>query len=146
MKDLTGMRFGELTVIGISQKRGKNGDIFWNCKCSCGKEKEIRTYSLTSGSSKSCGCKKRQLVSEKNMTNLLNQKIDKLFVIEKYSWGKGRIEWKCKCDCGNEVIVKSDYLLSKNNYCSCGCSRIKSVGEEKIFRSEEHTSELQSRI
>ena len=133
MKDLTGMHFGELTVIGISQKKGKNGDIFWNCKCSCGKEKEIRTYSLTSGSSKSCGCKRKQLVSEKNMTNLLNQKIDKLLVIEKYSWGKGNIEWKCKCDCGNEIVVKSNYLLSKNNYCSCGCSRTKSVGEEKIF-------------
>lgn len=23
--------------------------------------------------------------------------------------------------------------MSKNNYCSCGCSRTKSVGEEKIF-------------
>ena len=43
IKDLTGMHFGELTVIGISQKRGKNGDVFWNCKCSCGKEKEIRS-------------------------------------------------------------------------------------------------------
>ena len=28
IKDLTGMHFGELTVIGISQKRGKNGDVF----------------------------------------------------------------------------------------------------------------------
>ena len=31
MKDLTGMHFGELTVVGISQKKGKNGDIFWKC-------------------------------------------------------------------------------------------------------------------
>ena len=86
IKDLTGMHFGELTVIGISQKRGKNGDVFWNCKCNCGKEKEIRTYNLTSGLTKSCGCKTKQFVSEKNMVDLLNKKIDKLLVIEKYSW------------------------------------------------------------
>ena len=28
-------------------------------------------------------------------------------------------QWLCKCDCGNTVIVKTDYLGKRTN--SCGC-------------------------
>ena len=33
--------------------------------------------------------------------------------------------WKCKCDCGNEVIVrKSDLVYDYSSTRSCGCLRI----------------------
>ncbi|RNB67351.1 hypothetical protein EDM55_20100 [Brevibacillus centrosporus] len=52
--DLTGQRFGQLTVI---QRAGtRNRMALWRCKCDCGKETLSLSGSLRSGSSKSCGC------------------------------------------------------------------------------------------
>ena len=55
--DLTGQRFGKLTVI---QEAGhKNGrSIAWLCHCDCGNDKIIDGHSLRIGSTKSCGCTK----------------------------------------------------------------------------------------
>lgn len=59
-KDLTGQKFGRLTVIDISRKiqSGKRERYYWKCKCECGNMKEVRTDSLTSGNVTSCGCLK----------------------------------------------------------------------------------------
>lgn len=55
-KDLTGMRFGYLTVIK------KNGRVSnhnkWLCKCDCGNEVSCFQYNLERGTSTSCGCKR----------------------------------------------------------------------------------------
>lgn len=58
--DITGKRFGKLTVIKISRhKNMKDGKrILWLCECDCGNFSEVLTYSLKSGNTKSCGCKK----------------------------------------------------------------------------------------
>jgi hypothetical protein len=32
------------------------GRALWNCRCSCGKEREVRANSLISGRARSCGC------------------------------------------------------------------------------------------
>lgn len=53
--DITGMRFGRITVIdlhGVS----KHGKKIWNCICDCGTQKKILSGSLLSGRTKSCGC------------------------------------------------------------------------------------------
>ena len=52
--DLTGKRFGRLTV--ISRAENKSHDVRWNCICDCGKSTISHSYSLTSGRTKSCGC------------------------------------------------------------------------------------------
>lgn len=56
--NLTGRTFGELTVIKLSNKRGKNNKLLWQCKCSCGNRKYLHAYSLLHGHYKSCGCKR----------------------------------------------------------------------------------------
>ena len=50
-KDLTGMKFGRLSVVGVSRKvrSGKRERYYWNCQCDCGNAKEVRTDCLTSG-------------------------------------------------------------------------------------------------
>lgn len=35
----------------------------------------------------------------------------------------GRIEWVCKCDCGNEIIVRGDNLRSGNTRQCTDCVR-----------------------
>lgn len=52
--DLTGQRFGKLVVLGkANTKRGKNK---WQCRCECGKVKNIEEFLLEYGLQKSCGC------------------------------------------------------------------------------------------
>lgn len=53
--DLTGQRFGRLTVI---ERAGSDnfGEATWICKCDCGVKKEIRGKDLRSGHTRSCGC------------------------------------------------------------------------------------------
>lgn len=57
-KDLTGIRFGRLTVLKLShqEKSGRRYRYYWLCKCDCGNTYITRTDSLTCGNAKSCGC------------------------------------------------------------------------------------------
>jgi hypothetical protein len=54
-QDLTGQRFGRITVIAFNHKDDR-GETYWLCKCDCGKETVVKRYSLISGHTKSCGC------------------------------------------------------------------------------------------
>ena len=61
--DLTGHRFGRLTVEGIDHREErKNGgtSVFWKCRCDCGSTTAVRGHSLRSGETKSCGCLSRE--------------------------------------------------------------------------------------
>ncbi len=58
-KDLTGNKYGRLTVVGLSDKKSGRKS-FWVCKCDCGNEKLVRSDSLKSGDVKSCGCLKKE--------------------------------------------------------------------------------------
>lgn len=52
--DLTGKKFHMLTVIGLAKSRKKK--TYWQCKCDCGKNKDIRATAIIEGYNKSCGC------------------------------------------------------------------------------------------
>jgi hypothetical protein len=52
--DLTGQRFGRLTVIRYDHS--EHDGVHWLCKCDCGNEKVAAGYSLRSGQTRSCGC------------------------------------------------------------------------------------------
>ncbi len=54
-KDLTGNRYGRLTVVK-PQGRNKYGKSLFLCKCDCGKEILTLGNSLQCGRTKSCGC------------------------------------------------------------------------------------------
>lgn len=55
-RDLTGMKFGRLTVINRNGAN-KNGNALWKCKCDCGNiVKQANGYHLVTGQKKSCGC------------------------------------------------------------------------------------------
>lgn len=62
-KDLTGMKFGRLTVLCRAEDRVyKDGRkrIAWNCRCDCGNTKEVLGENLKSGYTKSCGCLQKE--------------------------------------------------------------------------------------
>jgi 5-methylcytosine-specific restriction endonuclease McrA len=56
--DLVNKKFGKLTVVSQSKKRGNRGQIKWDCLCDCGNKHTVTGESLRAGKSKSCGCLK----------------------------------------------------------------------------------------
>lgn len=55
-KDITSKRFGSLVAVAINGK-SKNGKNVWKCICDCGATTYVPVGDLSSGNSKSCGCK-----------------------------------------------------------------------------------------
>jgi hypothetical protein len=63
--DLTGRQFGRLTVL-CHVGSSPYGGTLWKCQCSCGNRCVKRDGSLKRGKTKSCGCLRRELTSERN--------------------------------------------------------------------------------
>jgi hypothetical protein len=59
--DLTGQRFGRLTVLSKRAEK-RNGGLAYNCLCDCGKQTVVQSGNLRSGTTRSCGrwCKVSQ--------------------------------------------------------------------------------------
>lgn len=60
---LTGQTFNRLTVIE-EDGRTPTGQVMWLCRCSCGTEKTIRSFDITSGQIQSCGCLRREVIAK----------------------------------------------------------------------------------
>ena len=58
--DLTGMRFGRLTVVGRTSEIGK-GLVKWHCKCDCGNECDVIADNLRRLHTISCGCYREEI-------------------------------------------------------------------------------------
>ena len=128
-KDLVGKRFGKLVVIEETSKRNKK-KIIWKCLCDCGNICEASSDNLISGSTKSCGCLRKEKAVETHTDNLVGQKFGKLTVIKKTNKRRcGCVVWLCKCDCGNFYEAPSVHLKD-GHIKSCGC--LSSKGELKI--------------
>jgi len=63
--NLTGQKFGRLTVLGLSPKKSGRKS-YWVCQCSCGNKTVVRSDILKNGSTMSCGCLKKEQ-DEKNL-------------------------------------------------------------------------------
>lgn len=118
--DLTGEHFGKLTVLRQAEKDDK-GRLCWECQCDCGAVCVATHRALVSGKKKSCGCSKREPT---RLTNLKNKRFGRLLVLENTGERsyKGSVLWRCRCDCGNELVVSAD-ALTGGKYLSCGCKR-----------------------
>lgn len=87
--DLSGRRFGMLTVKGFS--RYEKGGFLWLCSCDCGGEKEVNSRSLRSNNTCSCGCARKNRIvvrpehTRKNQTSyqICRRKTDSKFAINK---------------------------------------------------------------
>lgn len=88
-RDLTGQRFGRLTIIEYAYT--KNQKNYWKCQCDCGNICYVQTSWLTNGTTVSCGCK-----NEENRESL--PKLD-----------RGLVDGTMKC------AIKKDRRLNKNN-------------------------------
>lgn len=104
--DKTGRRFGSLTAVKYL------GDSKWECLCDCGNTAIVSAGKLSSGKTKSCGCRKYRRIDR------TGKRYGRLLVISDNGDGK----WLCRCDCGNTVSVSGSSLGSGDTK-SCGCLR-----------------------
>lgn len=69
--DLSGQRFGRLTVI---ERAGSQwGHRTWKCVCDCGKVTIVTSSHLQNGMTTSCGCYQKQVAKEANTTHALTK-------------------------------------------------------------------------
>lgn len=113
--DLTGLVFERLTV--LEPCYNKNGRIAWLCSCTCNTKIIIRGNHLTSGSTKSCGCLRKQGNYSRHR-HTINKVMSKTYAV----W-HGMIQ-RCCDPCAsnyknyggrNPPITVCDRWLSKNN-------------------------------
>lgn len=102
--DLTGQTFGEWTVLQYA------GKMYWNCRCSCGVEREVLGNHLRNGRQTQCG----HGGSPKRI-DLTGQQFGDLTVL-KYAGDK---YWLCQCSCGKIKEIHGTRL--RNGWVtSCG--------------------------
>jgi hypothetical protein len=55
--DLTGLKFGRLTVVKLRPEKNNQGHLVWLCQFECGTQQvPVRGAQLRNGNTKSCGC------------------------------------------------------------------------------------------
>lgn len=112
--NISGQRFGMLTVIEEFGRYEKNRAILWNCLCDCGNYRIALQYDLTHGKATNCGCQTNQI-------DITGKKFGKLIAIKKDETKKGHgVFYICECDCGNIVSIQRTNLLNGISH-SCGC-------------------------
>lgn len=125
LKDLTGLKFGDLIVI----ERGSNvrGRVGWICQCSCGNIKTVQSLDLNRRNyTRSCGCLRYRKLND-SMNKLKGTYVGKLKLTEPCTFG-GVSAWLCQCECGEEKIVRQKDLKRNNPTKSCGCIHLSVQG------------------
>lgn len=119
--DLTGKRFGQLTVL---EKTGEREDRYWTwrCRCDCGRELVVNTKRLTRGTVTHCGCqRKKPAASGPVPEDLTGNRYGRLTVLRlDKRLASGKTSWFCQCACGNQCVVTADSLY-RGKRKSCGC-------------------------
>ena len=129
MKDLSGQRFGRLSVIRPTEER-KCGEIMWECLCDCGNTVLVAGSPLKRGGTRSCGCLRKEDTAKrasKSISDLTGQRFGRLTAVRFTEERKnGSVLWECRCDCGNTIFAQAN-RLSSNQLQSCGCLQKDSI-------------------
>ena len=98
-----------MLVVETRAKDDTSKHVKWSCRCDCGRRRIARGEELRSGRVHSCGCDKVKRPYE----DLTGQQFGKLTVLKRAGNSKcGHPQWLCRCECGNEKIVRGSHLRS----------------------------------
>ena len=131
-EDLTGKKFGKLTVVEMLYNFNGTKTTKCRCTCDCGKENVIRiAYELKQATDSSCGCGKKAYVRKSRGKEIDGQKFGRLTVLETL-WNEPPVKVKCKCECGTiGVYNKVDVMTGHTK--SCGCYARERTGETNFI-------------
>lgn len=114
-RDLTGLRFGKLTVLGKCDHRAKDRSALWQCRCDCGREIETTKQHLVTGNTSSCGCGRIPPLKD-----LTGRQFGRVTVLGYARREKSHHLWRCQCSCGRVFDARQGNLLDGTTT-SCGC-------------------------
>lgn len=109
--DLEGQVIGKFTVLRYL------GKSIWECRCSCGKISNVKTFNLTEAKRTGKDYKCAQCSYKDKLDDLTGKTFGKLKVI-KYA---GEQKYLCQCECGKTKIIAGKSLKNGSTR-SCGCS------------------------
>lgn len=145
IEDITGCKFGRLTVLKLLDEKNNDNRWLWECECSCQDHTIIKAsmHHLKSGNTKSCGCLQKEWAIKKNKDNALditNERKGTLVAIKKVKTcsennpNSGGNIWEIQCDCGNifELPIGEWRRTGKRERITCPKCNIKSKGQIKI--------------
>jgi len=125
--NLKGNKYGTLTVLDYI------GNQKYKCVCECGKTTEVFASNLTSGHTKSCGCRKnKESVMQVGKTYKDALILDKTKV-------NSRNVFKCICECGNVFEISESYARNAKSLVCRSCS--KKIWREGFINSEWYKSD-----
>lgn len=132
---LVGKVFDRLTVLerDLSKPMGHGYSSYWVCQCECGNKVSVSYSSLSRGMTRSCGCLRSNLLTEKNTKDISNMRIGMVVAKERLSEKNSHNcwLWRCECDCGNVNYICSTEDFLSGRIHSCGCNK-RSYGEQTI--------------
>lgn len=125
----------------------------WLFKCECGSMVTRKIYYIKTGRSQSCGCLRKDKLSDLKSNKLLGLRFGRLKVTKSLGVDKHRhIMWECICDCGNKTITTS--LTGKKGTKSCGCLQKEQISlrmkskktDNPISKTKEYRAALRKRL
>lgn len=131
LKDITGNRYGRLVVLGYAGVRRVGAKqrtaTLWNCKCDCGSSIVVIKSYLIRGTTKSCGCLKRE-TNQKRLTTHGKSKtrLYKIWIMMRdrcinpsssaYEYYGGRGIYVCDEWIGNDGFQRFSEWATNNGY------------------------------
>jgi len=113
-RDLTGLKFGKLTVIKIVKLEGKTGSFF-ECFCECGNVTITRSDSLKRGKTTSCGCNVNQskiLKFKKENPNATDIETMKERIKAHTAWNGECLEWTATTSNGYGTFIHNKKMMN----------------------------------
>lgn len=119
-KDMSGQRFGRLTVVRRhgTKLTGTQKLATWTCKCDCGRLRNVPGRNLRRGDTRSCGVSCR--LGHARKTKWTIGRVHGRLTVTDVKSIKGRTVLVCACACGRNVTVPAHEVWSRK---SCGCLR-----------------------
>lgn len=74
--DLTGQKFGKLTVLRYDHTEKPKGIAFYRCRCDCGNTVIVASGHLRSGHTQSCGCLQSEVAVQNSKGNTWGRKYE----------------------------------------------------------------------
>jgi len=105
----SGQKFSRLTTITYINNK-------WSCICECGEYTEVPSYQLVNGNTKSCGCLKTEIASQKAYKLIAGRRLNEPRI------ASARRVWQsyCQRDKKCTITIENFLLLSQQNCFYCG--------------------------
>ena len=144
LKDYIGLKFGRFVVLREVDRNVRNERVF-ECKCSCGEIRYLRSCQFKT--QKSCGCYQKEIAREngklrkRDLTGKTFGNWKVLSIVDKTD-SSGNSYFLCECSCNSKKRkIVAGHSLIKGTSISCGCVRNKKASDRMIKRNRERPKE-----